>query len=194
MAWPDDALLCASVMHVQHLVRVVALLAEHELLDESLQKVLHLSAVVVPVHDVALVLDVPLRLGPELAPEVLGDISGVSVQCGGDGKHIYTHRLDPGLLALKPRHLVSIEVVRDEDSPHVQLDVVILVEGLAGLIVGDEQKGLGGDLSLGGEVSLGAGTILIAVDGLVGLVQEVLRQHSWTGLNRRSEHNYRKNV
>ena len=97
-------------------------------------------------------------------------------------------------LALKPRHLVPIEVVRDEDSPHVQLDVVILVERLAGLIVGDEQKGLGGDLSLGGEVSLGAGTILIAVDGLVGLVQEVLRQHSWTGLNRRSEHNYRKNV
>ena len=59
---------------LEHRLRVLALLAQHELADEAVEKVLQLVGVVGPVHDVALVLEVELGLGAELAAKVLGAV------------------------------------------------------------------------------------------------------------------------
>lgn len=67
----DDA---ALGHHLEHRLGVLALLAEDELADESVKKVLELVRVVGAVDDVALVLEVELSLGAELAAKVLGAI------------------------------------------------------------------------------------------------------------------------
>ena len=66
------------------------------------------------------------------------------------------------------------EVVRDEDPPDVELDVLpglaVLVEGLAGLGVGDEQEGLEGNLVLSYEVRLSDGAIVVLDDRFIKVV------------------------
>ena len=65
----QDSLL---VVRLDHGLRILAVLAQDELLDEAVEHVLQLGGVVRAVHDVAVVLEVELGLGPELAPEKLG--------------------------------------------------------------------------------------------------------------------------
>ena len=96
-------------------LRVLAFLAEHKLLDEPIQHVLELASVVAAVDDVALSLDVELSLGPELAPEVLGDVGRGPREGPGHVHHVDDDRLDSIAFALnlgdKPRHLVPVERV-----------------------------------------------------------------------------------
>ncbi|MPC09886.1 hypothetical protein E2C01_002503 [Portunus trituberculatus] len=67
-----------------------------------------------------------------------------------------------------------LEVVGDEDTTHIQLDVVgacaVLVEGLAGLHFWDKQQGLEGHLTLGNEVSLGQRILGVLAQRLVEFV------------------------
>ena len=104
-------------LHFQDSLRVFALLAQDELLDEAVEYVLHLASVVTAVDDVPLSLDVQLGLSTQLEPKVLGHISWWPRQCPGDVDHVDHHGLDAVPLALhlglQPRHLVPVEGVLD---------------------------------------------------------------------------------
>ncbi len=67
-----------------------------------------------------------------------------------------------------------MEIVGNEDTPNIQLDVLlllsVLVEVLTGLGVGDEKKRLEGDFSLSNEVNMSDGSVFILSDRLVELI------------------------
>ncbi|CAN8009683.1 unnamed protein product, partial [Ixodes pacificus] len=89
-----------ALQHPEHRLGVVARGAQHVAADEAVQDVLQLGRLVGPVDDVAVVLGVQLRLGPQLATEVLGRVGGRPVQGLGHLPHVYQHRLDAVALAL----------------------------------------------------------------------------------------------
>lgn len=65
----QDSLL---VVRLDNGLRILAVLAQDELLDEAIEHVLQLGGVVRAVHDVAVILEIKLGLCPELASEKLG--------------------------------------------------------------------------------------------------------------------------
>ena len=76
-----------------------------------------------------------------------------------------------------------LEVVSDEDTSDIQLDVVresaILVEGLIGLGNWDKEERLEGDFTLSNKVGLSQGPICVLSDALVELVVLPRADFTW---------------
>ena len=81
-------------------LRVLARLAEHELVDEAVEELAQLRRVVRAVHDVPVVLLVERRLRAELAPKELGRVRGRPAERAGHVGHVRKHSLDAIALAL----------------------------------------------------------------------------------------------
>uniref|UniRef100_A0A6B0VAL3 Uncharacterized protein n=1 Tax=Ixodes ricinus TaxID=34613 RepID=A0A6B0VAL3_IXORI len=102
-----------ALEHPEHRLGVVARGAQHVAADEAVQDVLQLGRLVSPVDDVAVVLGVQLRLGPQLATKVLGRVGGRPVQGLGHLPHVDQHRLDAVALAL---HLYTASTLSSSPS------------------------------------------------------------------------------
>lgn len=93
--------------------RVVTLLAEDILLDESIKHVLEFASFMASIDDVPFGLDIELGLSAQFASEVLGDIGWGASECSGHVNHVDNDSLDAIPLALhfglEPGHLVTIE-------------------------------------------------------------------------------------
>jgi len=104
-------------LHLDDSLRVLALGAEHKLLDEPVEHVLQLAGVVAPVDDVPLAFHVELGLGAELATKVLGHVGGRARQGARHVHHVDQHGLDAVALALhlglQTGHFVPVEGILD---------------------------------------------------------------------------------
>ncbi len=65
--------------HSQRGLRILAIRTEHEFLDEPVEDVLQLAGIVFAIHDIALVLQIELRLRAELTTEVFRRICNQSL-------------------------------------------------------------------------------------------------------------------
>lgn len=96
---------------------IVAVGAEHVLANKAIEEVLQLGGVVTSIDDEALVLEIKLGLGAELAAKELGRIGCRSADGLGDLDHVDDDGLDTVSLALDlgldTGHLVAIESVAD---------------------------------------------------------------------------------
>lgn len=98
-------------------LRVLALLAENELIDEAVKVVLELGSLVGTVDNPAIISRVCIGLGSQLKAKVLDDISSGASKRLGDATEVDNDSLDTVSLAfnlgLEPLHLVSVEGVLD---------------------------------------------------------------------------------
>ena len=98
-------------------LRVLALLAEHELVDEAVKVILQLGAVMSTIDDPAVIRGVNVGLSTELETKVLDDVGTRTGKRLSNTAQVDNNSLDTVALAfdlgLDLFHLITIEGVRD---------------------------------------------------------------------------------
>jgi hypothetical protein len=85
-------------------LRVLAALAEHELVDEDVEQLAHAGRIVGTIDDVPLGLVVECRLSAKLAAKELGGVGGGTGECAGHIRHVRDDCLDAVALSFDFRH------------------------------------------------------------------------------------------
>lgn len=105
-----------AVVDVDIGLGVLAVLAEHKVLDKPIEQLLELASLVGAVDDPAVVGRINVGLGTQLEAEVLDEIGAGAGQRLGDTAEVDNNGLDTVALALNlgldPLHLVAVEGIR----------------------------------------------------------------------------------
>jgi len=98
-------------------LRILALLAENELVDETVEMILEFRSIVSTVDDPTVVLGVDVGLGTKFKTEVLDDVGTGTGERGSDAAQVDNDGLDTVSLTfdlgLQTLHLVTIESIAD---------------------------------------------------------------------------------
>lgn len=113
LAVEDDV----TILDVDDSLRVFALVAKNELLDEDVEKVLELARLVSTIDDPTIILGVDVGLGAELEAEELDQVGARTGKGLSDASQVDNDGLDTIALAfdlcLETLHLVAIEDIAD---------------------------------------------------------------------------------